>query len=247
MHQGQYNSSYTPPSYRSRTSYQIIHKVEKQLLYEHIRNINGILAMLDKQNQNQHNRFKDSIFSFNPSNTVQPSVSDALQDLGPNNILDRARVFIHRIKDHCHTKIKAKQIDKFEHLYYKIHGYHHILTRHNNSFDNIDHNNSSLGGKANVPSSIPPRTSTPSITSNVPATTGPPTPSTTTMSNSTTQGNSNSGNPSNQHTCRAPQDKWVVNLSNTPLSSKQLSLLQKGPNYAIIPKHPPIEAYITAT
>ena len=42
-------------------------------------------------------------------------------------------------------------------------------------------------------------------------------------------------------------DKWVINLSNTPLSIDQLTLLQKGPNFAIIPKHPPIEAYITAT
>ena len=32
-----------------------------------------------------------------------------------------------------------------------------------------------------------------------------------------------------------------------PLSSEQLSLLQKGPNFAITPKYPPIEAYITAT
>ena len=117
-----------PPSFRSRKSYQIIHKVEKQLLYERIRNINGILATLDKQKQNQYCKFKDNIFGFNPSNTVQPSVSDSLQDLDPNNILDRARLFIHRIKDHHHNKIKAKQIDKFKCLYYKIHGYHHNLT-----------------------------------------------------------------------------------------------------------------------
>ena len=67
------------------------------------------------------------------------------------------------------------------------------------------------------------------------------------MANPTTQGNPNSGNPPDPHTCRAPSDKWVINLSSTPLSSKQLTLLQKGPNFAIIPKHPPIEAYITAT
>ena len=42
-------------------------------------------------------------------------------------------------------------------------------------------------------------------------------------------------------------DKWVINLSNTPLTSKQLSLLQKGPNFAITPKYPSIEAYIMAT
>ena len=40
-----------PPSFRSIKSYQIIHRAEKQLLYECIRNINGILAMLDKHRQ----------------------------------------------------------------------------------------------------------------------------------------------------------------------------------------------------
>ena len=33
----------------------------------------------------------------------------------------------------------------------------------------------------------------------------------------------------------------------TPLTNEQLSLLQKGPNFAITPQIPPIEAYITAT
>ena len=42
-------------------------------------------------------------------------------------------------------------------------------------------------------------------------------------------------------------DKWVINLSQTPLTSDHLSLLQKGPNFAITPKYPPKEAYIMAT
>ena len=40
-----------PFSYKSKKSYDIIHKAEKQLLYECIRNINNILAMLDKQRE----------------------------------------------------------------------------------------------------------------------------------------------------------------------------------------------------
>ena len=48
------------------------------------------------------------------------------------------------------------------------------------------------------------------------------------------------------HTCINHMGKWVINLSKTPLSKEQLSLLQKGPNFAIIPKYPPIKAYITA-
>ena len=41
--------------------------------------------------------------------------------------------------------------------------------------------------------------------------------------------------------------KWVINLSRAPLTNDQLSLLQKGPNFAITPKYPPLDAYITAT
>ena len=50
-----------PLSYKSSRSYQIIHKAEKQLLYEHIRNINNILATLDKQREDQYKNFKDTI------------------------------------------------------------------------------------------------------------------------------------------------------------------------------------------
>ena len=96
--------------------------------------------MLDKQKQDQYTKFKDSIFGHNQANTAQISVSDPVQDPDSDTILDRARLFINRIKDYWHEKIKTKQIDKFERLYYKIHGCHHNLTRRNHLFDNIDHN-----------------------------------------------------------------------------------------------------------
>ena len=50
-----------PLSYKSSRSYQIIHQAEKQLLYERIRNINSILATLDKQREDQYQKFKDSL------------------------------------------------------------------------------------------------------------------------------------------------------------------------------------------
>ena len=113
-----------PPSFRSKRSYQIIHKAEKQLLYECIRNINGILAMLDKQKQDLYCKFKNSIFGHNqPSNrsntsnnnnsNTQSSVSDTLRDPDQELILQRARYFIHKIRDLHHNKIRNKQIDKF--------------------------------------------------------------------------------------------------------------------------------------
>ena len=74
-----------------------------------------------------------------------------------------------------------------------------------------------------------------------------PTPSTSTTTTQSTQANQTSGNPLNPNTCRDHTDKWVINLSRTPLTVDQLTLLQKGPNFAITPKYPPIDAYIMAT
>ena len=35
------------------------------------------------------------------------------------------------------------------------------------------------------------------------------------------------------------QNKWVINLSTTPLTSAQEALLARGPNFTIVPKYPP--------
>ena len=43
-----------------------------------------------------------------------------------------------------------------------------------------------------------------------------------------------------------PNPKWVINLSSKPLTKAQRSVLAKGPNFAVSPKHPPNLWYITA-
>ena len=43
----------------------------------------------------------------------------------------------------------------------------------------------------------------------------------------------------NQDGTRKNSNKWVINLSKTPLTPAQESLLAKGPNFAINPKVPP--------
>ena len=43
-----------------------------------------------------------------------------------------------------------------------------------------------------------------------------------------------------------PNPKWVINLSNKPLTPAQRSVLAKGPNFAVSPKQPPNLEYITA-
>ena len=100
-----------------------------------------------------------------------------------------------------------------------------------------------------VPSSFS-DTSTP-VNSNptVPATPKAPTPSTDTDPALTAPYSTN-GDPhsSSRDACKSTNhtNKWVINLSKTPFTTEQLSLLQKGPNFAITPKYPHIDAYITA-
>ena len=43
-----------------------------------------------------------------------------------------------------------------------------------------------------------------------------------------------------------PSPKWVINLSSKPLTPAQRSVLAKGPNFVVTPKHPPNLEYITA-
>ena len=43
-----------------------------------------------------------------------------------------------------------------------------------------------------------------------------------------------------------PNPKWVINLSSKPLPQAQRSVLAKGPNLAVTPRHPPNLEYITA-
>ena len=43
-----------------------------------------------------------------------------------------------------------------------------------------------------------------------------------------------------------PNPKWVINLSNKPLTPAQRSVLAKGPNFVVTPRQPPNLEYITA-
>ena len=58
--------------------------------------------------------------------------------------------------------------------------------------------------------------------------------------------------PSRHHTLQGsspseePNPKWVINLSSKPLTPAQRSVLAKGPNFVVTPRHPPNLEYITA-
>ena len=42
------------------------------------------------------------------------------------------------------------------------------------------------------------------------------------------------------------EKKWAINGSSTPLTEAQEKLLAHGPNYAVVPKHPPVIEVITS-
>ena len=49
-----------------------------------------------------------------------------------------------------------------------------------------------------------------------------------------------------RHSSENHNPKWVINLSSKPLTQAQRSVLAKGSNYVVSPKHPPNLEYITA-
>ena len=169
--------------------------------------------MLDKQREDQYRKFKDTLSNNN----------DHDQDL------DRSRLFINKIKDHRHDKIKTKHIGKFKKLYFKHHGCHYNLSSHTNNSGNINSIPNTLSRQPNVPSSISTTSTTTSTSTSVPATPMAPTPSSSTAD---------------------------INLSHGQVGNKpfQNLLLQrtiippiKRPQFCHHPQIPPTEAYITAT
>ena len=48
------------------------------------------------------------------------------------------------------------------------------------------------------------------------------------------------------NTLEDPKLKWVINLSSKPFTKTQRSVLAKGPNFVVSPRHPPNLEYITA-
>ena len=61
-----------------------------------------------------------------------------------------------------------------------------------------------------------------------------------------TVGDSNNSNSNNTQLQVETNSKWVINLSKTNLTEGQISVLAKGPNFAIAPRHIPNLDYITA-
>ena len=208
---------------KTRKCYDIIHNAEKQLLYERIRNFNNTLDMLEQNSSQYYSHLKSMINQLD-------------QDLDIRKCIQ----FINKIKEHRHSKIKGKHIDKFDHIYFKRFGYHHNFIRNYQNFNNINHN-CTLSGQSNVPSSISMVSSTTSSTPTVPTTPMASTPSASMDPASSAATTAPSHPPSSsRHTCKVGTHtkKWVINHPN-PLTPGQLSLLQKGPNYAITPKCPP--------
>ena len=86
-----------------------------------------------------------------------------------------------------------------------------------------------------MPSNFSTRSTNHSSTSSVPATPMATTPSTHAADFQPAANLPAPRQPASNHTCTSHMDKWVINLSKTPLIQEQLSLLQKVP---IMPSPP---------
>ena len=213
----------------TKRSYEIIHKAEKQLLYERIRNINNTLEMFEKNRSQYFCCLK---------NMVNPHDQDS--------DINKCILFINKIKEHRHSKIKEKHINKFEHLYFKRFGYHHNLNRQMQNIDSIDQD-CTLSRHLNVPSSFSDTFSQASSNSAGPATPTAPTPSSS-ADPAPVATTATPGNPpfSLTDTCKTSNHtkKWVINLSKTPSLQNSYPFYKKAHTLPKLPS-PPIEVYIT--
>ena len=138
--------------------------------------------------------------------------------------IEKCILFINKIKEHRYSKIKEKHIDKVKHLYFKRFGYCHNLNRHMQNLNNIDQD-CTLSKHLKVPSSFSTTSSETSNNPSVPATPMASTPSSSTDLAPTVPRHLPS---SSMDTCKTDNhtNKWLINLSKTPLTPEQLSLLQ---------------------
>ena len=206
---------------KTNRSYEIIHKAEKQLLYERIRNIYNTLEMFAKNRSKYYSCLKNMINQHDQDSDIEKCI-----------------LFINKIKEHMHSKIKEKHINKFKCLYFKRYGYHHNSPGKCKS--SITLAKIALWARhLNVPSSFSNTCSQASSNPVVPATPMAPTPSSSTDPAPTTT----PGHPPSQFrdTCKTNDHtkKWVINLSKTPSLKNSYPFYKKGPNFAITPKYPP--------
>ena len=64
------------------------------------------------------------------------------------------------------------------------------------------------------------------------------------LGGNTSPDNSRANNPQGS-SMEGPSPTWVINLSSKPLTLAQRSVLAKGPNFVVSPRHPPNIEYIT--
>ena len=98
-----------PLQFKTNKSYQMIHKAERQLLYDRVRSINVISDKLEKHGYTNYTCLREVIAEEDMFTCIR---------------------FINNIKEYRHAKIKNRQIDKFERLLRKS-GYHHNLQINN--------------------------------------------------------------------------------------------------------------------
>ena len=88
-------------------------------------------------------------------------------------------------------------------------------------------------------SSIPPRASRQGTRHSPRHQPAQPSPEACTTSREGTPSSTPPSRSSQDSSNEEPNPKWVINLSNKPLTPAQRSVLAKGPNFVVTPRQPP--------
>ena len=178
----------------------------------------SILERAERQLMNEHVRsINDSIATWT---CLRDTCMKTLQDQISGFQFQECSNFIDRVKESRHQVVLKRQLSKFDHLWQRYRG----VWPQEHAEDG--HSNARLGKQRETTTEVP----------------QDPVLSTTTVMPSSQDletSNPTKTNTSTEEKSKEHIRRWVRNLSSTPLTEAQFSLLAHGPNFAIAPRHPP--------
>ena len=169
-----------------------------------------ILEKAERQLANERMRNINNIIAT--CTWLRDTCIDQLKDQISNFFFQESVKFIERVRETRHQAVLKRQLSKFDQLWQRFRGgcsNQEIINGHPNSWYRQQ------GERL------------PAMVSDTPFTSAEEPPATTSITTTT-----------DATTTKEYINRWVRNLSSTPLTEVQVSLLVHGPNFAVAPRHP---------
>ena len=185
-------------------------------LKSNIKTSKGIRILEKVERQLANERVRNINNTIATCTCLRATCIDELKDQISNIYFQESVKFIERVKETRHQTVLKRHLSKFDQLWQRFRG------DCSNQETTNGHPNTQYREQGET---------LPAMVTDTPSKEEPPVTTSTTTTDTTTKEYIN---------------RWVRNLSSTPLTEVQVSLLVHGPNFVVAPGHPPYGDYINA-